>query len=286
MLQKVASLIENSRPVPTKKGPKSHREPWFDDELKNLKSQLRKLSRWLCKFPSSQTFRHRLFERKRVHRQKIRAKKQEFIKYINKSIGDETSISWSNLQGLKNFQEKRNDLDVYDMANFIEFFTTLYQTRPRPTITLHKFEVKCTPEDELESEMNKLVEAEELEEAVTKLKAGKTVSDDGISNEFLIHSDPPLLEAILKIFNSCLIYGCYPWNTSIITPLHKKGNRYDPNNYRAIAVGSNLGKLFASILLNRLLKFRADNPPNPPNQQRFCKGVQTTDQALCLDTCI
>ena len=147
MLQKVASLIENSRPVPTKKGPKSHREPWFDDELKNLKSQRRKLSRWLCKFPCNQTLRHRLFERKKVYRQKIRVKKQEFIKYINKSIEDETSISWSNLQGLKNFQEKRNDLDVYDMANFIEFFTTFYQTKPLPTSTLHQFEVKCTPED-------------------------------------------------------------------------------------------------------------------------------------------
>ena len=134
--------------------------------------------------------------------------------------------------------------------------------------------------------MSKLVEAEELEEAVMKLKAGKAASDDGISNEFLIHADPPLLEAILKIFNSCLVYGCYPWNTSIITPLHKKGNRYDPNNYRAIAVDPNVGKLFASILLNRLLKFRADNAPNPPNQQGFFKGAQTTDHALCLDTCI
>ena len=128
--KKVALLIENSRPIPTKKGPKSHREPWFDDELKNLKSQLRKLSRWLCKFPCNQTLRHRLFERKRDYRHKIRVKKQEFIKYINKSIEDETSISWSNLQGVKNFHEKRNDLDMYDMVNFIEFFTTLYQTKP------------------------------------------------------------------------------------------------------------------------------------------------------------
>ena len=282
MLKNVTSQIESSRPVPTKKYPKSHREPWFDDELKNLKSELSKLSRWLCKFPYNQTLKHRLFERKREYRLKIRAKKQKFIKLINQTIEDEECISWSNLQGLKNFQETRNDLDVYDMVKFIEFFTTLYQTKPLPASTLHKFDVRCTAEDELEFELNKLVEAEELKEAVTKLKTGKAVSDDGILNEFLINVNPALLKVILKIFNSCLIHGCYPWNTSIITPLHKKGNRYDPNNYRAIAVGSNLGKLFASILLNRLLKFRADNAPNPPNQQT----AQTMDHVLCLDTCI
>ena len=55
---------------------------------------------------------------------------------------------------------------------------------------------------------------------------------------------------------------------------------------RAITVGSNLGKLFSSILLNRLLRFRADNAPNPPNQQGFCEGAQPIYHVLCLDTCI
>ena len=32
-------------------------------------------------------------------------------------------------------------------------------------------------------------------------------------------------------------------NTSLVTPLHKKGSLYDPDNYSAIAVASNIGKL-------------------------------------------
>jgi hypothetical protein len=48
---------------------------------------------------------------------------------------------------------------------------------------------------------------------------------------------------------------CIP-GTALITPLHKKGNKSDPNIYRAIAVGSNLGKLFSGILLDRLIQFR------------------------------
>ena len=35
-----------------------------------------------------------------------------------------------------------------------------------------------------------------------------------------------------------------------------------------------------------MLKFREDNAPNPPNQQGLCKGGQTLDHILCLNTCI
>ena len=66
----------------------------------------------------------------------------------------------------------------------------------------------------------------------------------------------------------------------------KKGNVCDPNNYRAIAVASNLGKLFAGIFLNRLIQFRSEVNPDTPNQLGFCKGAQTADHILTLSTCI
>ena len=71
-----------------------------------------------------------------------------------------------------------------------------------------------------------------------------------------------------------------------MTPLHKKGNVYDPNNYCAIAVASNLGKLFPGILLNRLIKFKSEVNPDTPNQLGFYKVAQTADHILTLSTCI
>ena len=216
----------------------------------------------------------------------MHVKKEEFIKFIDKSIEVDDNISWNNLQCLKRYQEQKKELDIYDMTNFIEFFKRLYQSRTLQDDMLSKFEVKCSLSDKIECELNSDVSIQELEEAIRKLNTGKAVSTDGILNKFLINANPSLLEVITKIFNSYLTHGCYPWNTSLITPLHKKGDRYDPNNYRAIAIGSNLGKLFSSILLNRLLRFRENNAPNLPNQQGFCKGGQTLDHILCLNTCI
>ena len=62
------------------------------------------------------------------------------------------------------------------------------------------------------------------------LKAGK-----------LILADP-----ILSLFNSVLENSIYPksWSLDILTPLHKKNEKSDPNNFRGIVVSSCLGKLF------------------------------------------
>ena len=78
--------------------------------------------------------------------------------------------------------------------------------------------------------------------------------------------------------------GSYPWNNNIITPLHKKGCKSDPDNYRAVAVSSTIGKLFSTILLNRILKFKTENNPDPLNQLGFSKGAQTYDHILTLQT--
>ena len=78
----------------------------------------------------------------------------------------------------------------------------------------------------------------------------------------------------------------YPWNGTIITPLYKKGYRYDPNKYRTLAVGSNLGKLFSAILLERLILYKKSVQPENLSQLGFSKDAQTADHTLTLHTCI
>ena len=59
-----------------------------------------------------------------------------------------------------------------------------------------------------------------------------------------------------------------------------------PDNYRAIAVSSAIGKLFSNVLLKRLVNYRLLCCPDPPNQLGFCKEAQTVDHIFTLDTCI
>ena len=126
----------------------------------------------------------------------------------------------------------------------------------------------------------------ELESAIKNLKNNKSVSGDLISNEMLKNLSGKSEQLLLKLFNDCLQQGVYPWNSSITTPLHKKGDRQNPVNYRAITVGSCLGKLFSSLLLARLLDFRETMCPDYPNQLGFRSGAQCSDHILTLSTII
>ena len=105
-----------------------------------------------------------------------------------------------------------------------------------------------------------------------------------ICNEILKSLSQTNLLLLCKVFNQCLDTGTYPWNNSIITPLHKKGCRADPDNYRAVAVSSTIGKLFSTIILNRIINFKNSNKPDPINQLGFAKGAQTYDHILTLNT--
>ena len=64
-----------------------------------------------------------------------------------------------------------------------------------------------------------------------------------------------------KMLNCILSTGYVPkwWSSTVIHPILKKGDVNDPNNYRAIGLGSNLGKLFINILNNRLLSWSSAN---------------------------
>ena len=98
---------------------------------------------------------------------------------------------------------------------------------------------------------------DELKKASEILKSGKSVGIDNLSNEMLsclVDSTPLVL---IKLFNLILDGGevLPDWTTAYIVPMHKNGMKSDPLNYRGISLLSCLGKLFLSILNNRLLNF-------------------------------
>ena len=73
----------------------------------------------------------------------------------------------------------------------------------------------------------------------------------------------------------------------IILPLYKgKGNKQDCNNYRGITLLSCVGKLFTSILNERLSYFIESNNILSENQAGFRKGHSTLDHAFILKTLI
>ena len=61
---------------------------------------------------------------------------------------------------------------------------------------------------------------------------------------------------------------------------------WDLDNYRGIAIGSALWKLFAIVIFNRLEILIKNTHPISPNQVRFKKGHRTSDHIFILNTIV
>ena len=104
----------------------------------------------------------------------------------------------------------------------------------------------------------------ELESASYILRPYKSSGLDGVSNEMILCLLKVSPSIILKLFNTILESGkaITGWCTSIIVPIHKKGTKTDPDNYRGIALATCMSKFFAAVLNQRLLKFALEKSVN------------------------
>jgi hypothetical protein len=85
---------------------------------------------------------------------------------------------------------------------------------------------------------------------------------------------PPLVHCI----NTSFAHGVFPsaLKTSIVKPLHKKGDKNTPNNYRGIYISTHFSKLYESLFKSRLEDFLAKNNVLSDNQHGFYKCKSTT----------
>ncbi len=129
---------------------------------------------------------------------------------------------------------------------------------------------------------------EELNGKLKSLKCNKSCGPDNIKNEMLKISSPELQIALLKLFNLTLSSGVFPevWNTGLISPIFKSGDKTDPNNYRGICVTSNLAKVFCSIINSRISSFLEQHNVISKSQIGFLPKHRTTDHIHTLHTLI
>lgn len=105
----------------------------------------------------------------------------------------------------------------------------------------------------------------------------KAPGEDGITNEILKACLDHVIEAITNLFNNILTEEIIPqqWTSSTIILLHKKGSKTEINNYRPISLISNLYKIFAKVILNRISSVLDENQPR--EQAGFRSDFSTID---------
>ena len=119
------------------------------------------------------------------------------------------------------------------------------------------------------------ISEEEIDFAIKKLKLNKAPGCDKILNEVLKTGKDIIKGHLLELFNRILSSGKYPtlWSFGLIVPIHKKDGRSKAENYRGITLLSALGKLFTSILNDRLYDYLTKKGILKAEQGGFKKGT-------------
>ena len=98
-----------------------------------------------------------------------------------------------------------------------------------------------------------------------------------------------MLKVLVKLFNVVLDSGFVPteWCIGIIVPIYKnKGQDTNPDHYRGITLLSCLGKLFTSILNQRITQFFEAEQVIGEEQAGFRSGYSTTGHVFVLKSII
>ena len=94
-----------------------------------------------------------------------------------------------------------------------------------------------------------------------------------------------MLHAFTKLFNLVFASGFVPdkWSLGFISPIYKnKGDKASPDNYRGITILSCFGKLFTSVLNDRLNQNLENMNILNEEQAGFRKNYSTNDHIFNL----
>ena len=264
---------------------------WFDKECKDLRRNLRKLSNQKHRDPNNNELRQKYWETHKEYNYIIRAKKTQHIKHQLNEMEEaiDSNKFWENWKQLN--KPEKDELAIQNGDIWTEHFRKMYEPtilNPTRTEILEKLK---TIEPIIKDQQNPIdfpITEKELELKVNALQPKKACGVDGILNEMIKFADNRLHIALVKLFNLVLSTGHFPdiWNQGLITPIFKNGDKLDPNNYRGICVGSNMGKIFCSIINTRLQYFLEDHDILRKSQIGFVKNCRTTDHIYTLHTLI
>ena len=246
-------------------------EPWFDSDCKKGKDLIRNLGNRIKKAPMNETLRLSLCNEKKTFRRVIQIKKFQCKKKMLSLL--ESKKFWNIFKKISP-RNKRDPVQP-SMKNFFNYFKELSTSSRAQTFP---------PVNTCNGPLDYEISEDELDQSSHKIRLGKASGYDDSCNEMirgLVNKYPKVL---LKLFNKILQSNelIPDWALGMIVPLHKDGSKMDTSNYRGITLISCMGKLFLSILNNRLIEFVKEHRLLSPAQLGFVEGNRCSDAHIII----
>ena len=185
---------------------------------------------------------------------------------------------------------KETSIPPISEENWMSHFQSLHSNEPlnlHQEVVINELRIQEDATTHSHS-LDYLITELEIRTAAKKLKNNKSPFSDKIKNEMIKSSLNQLISVYLKLFNVVLSSGTMPqtWCGGLIIPIFESGTKNDPSDYRGICISSCLGKVFCSILNQRLLEHVQSLDILHKSQIGFLANNRTADHVLTLRTLI
>uniref|UniRef100_A0A1Y1N802 Reverse transcriptase domain-containing protein n=1 Tax=Photinus pyralis TaxID=7054 RepID=A0A1Y1N802_PHOPY len=249
------------------------KQPWFNAECYEQRKQTKYFLKLYKLTPNNATLNDYLLHKKLYHKLLDKSKKV-YYKNISNTLANVNNSSefWKVVKNLKTSRENINEVTLEEWEEFYR----RHHANLNSSVSLY-FDVS-------NYYLDTPITLNELHNSIASAKLGKTPGFDLIPNEFYKHLPPNWEHYMLNMFNNIWELEKIPrsWSIIIITPIHKKGPKNDPANYRGIALTNSVTKLFTQILYNRIYNFVEESSILKEYQMGFRKTRGTSDNIFSL----
>lgn len=241
--------------------------------------------------------KQRSSELKKLYDLKLRSLRREASAAYIADSNNKSKAVWRVINGERKGKAEPEDIkllevgnvsltDPIDIANqFNSYFTTIAEETLRANSGEggNCFEFRNW---EVESPTSSWILASEREllEIISAMRGKTSAGLDDFSSVMLKHCCNELLTPLLHVCNLSLAQGLFPraMKTSKVIPLHKKGSKHKPENYRPISLVSTFSKLIEKIILARISVHLQSNNLSLSGQHGFTPKKSTSTALVDL----
>ena len=266
------------------KTPKNHKL-WYDFECGKARSEYYRVRKKI-KFVNPTERKAKICAASKRLKEIVKKKKSEYFKSFHKKLrvlkSNNSKEYWNLLNKCSNPQNKESDIDL-DI--FRDHFKKISNKENDINNGETDYSTLNADVGSINEDINVDFTTDEIKTLICKLKNGKACGIDHIRNEFLKNCPDTVVNLVVRLFNIVLTSGIIPeeWCIGTIIPIYKKkGSPKSPDNYRGITLLSCVGKLFTSVINNRLTEFINASGSMGDEQAGFRYGYSTTDHIFTL----
>ena len=133
-------------------------------------------------------------------------------------------------------------------------------------------------------ELTKQASQEEVEEALATLNITDAAGHDNLTTRLLKGMKDPLACIMTHLINKSFEKDKFPlcWKLAKISPLYKKGDKFDAKNYRPVAVLPSMSKVIEKVIIGRLKRHMETNRLLADTQNAYREKRSVTTAVLQL----